>query len=205
MDDRAFRTPVTLRGPDVVLEPLATECVRDLAVAGRSPEVWRYLRIGPGRTEEEMARLVASILADRDEGTVQPFVVRALRLGRIVGMLRYFHIDRENGTAEIGTWLDPVVWRTGVNPQAKYLALRYAFEEAGAHRVVLKTDEHNARSARAILRLGATREGMLREHVRAPDGHFSSSIVFSLLASEWPAVKSRLEATIAPPPAAGPR
>ena len=146
-----------------------------------------------------MGALVDSLLAGQAAGDTLPFVVRLAREDRIVGILRFFHIDRENRSTEVGTWLTPSVWRTPVNTHAKFLALRYAFEGEGAHRVVLKTHAENARSAAAIERLGAVREGTIREHIRMPDGRYSSSIEFSLLASEWPGVRAAFAAKLERP------
>ena len=117
----------------------------------------------------------------------------------VSGMFRFFDIDRASRWVEVGTWLDPAVWRTPVNTEVKYLGLRYAFEEEGMHRVQLKTDSRNVRSQQAIERLGAVREGLLREHVRLPDGSLRSSYVYSVLESEWPSVKRNLEARLARP------
>jgi N-acetyltransferase len=146
-----------------------------------------------------MSALVDGFLRDRAAGEVYPFAVCLLPEDRPVGILRYFHIDRANANVEIGTWLDPEVWRTPVNTEAKWLALRHAFETEGVHRVALKTHEGNERSARAIARLGGVPEGTIRQHIRLPDGRYSSSVVFSILAPEWPGVRARLEAELARP------
>ncbi len=199
-----FRPPVTLPSPRLELLPLDVSHVPALVRAGRYPEVWRYLRIGPGRNEAEMTALVEFLFAGQAAGDTLPFVVRLVREDRVVGILRFFRIDRENRNAEVGTWLTPAVWRTPVNTQAKFLALRYAFEGEGAHRIVLKTHAENARSAVAIERLGAVREGTIREHIRMPDGRYSSSIEFSILASEWPRVRAALASKLERPWPDGP-
>jgi N-acetyltransferase len=198
----SFHPPVTLEDDQLALRPLALEHVPALAQAGRDPEVWRHLRIGPGRTEAEMRALVERLLEEQATGEVLAFVVERRADARLVGGLRFFHIDRVNRGVEVGTWLSRAVWRTGVNAHAKFLALRYAFESEGVHRVVLKTNSGNERSARAIERLGGTREGVLREHVVAPSGEYTSSIVYSILATEWPQVRARLEARLTRPLAA---
>lgn len=195
----SFRPPVTLRGRIVELVPLERRHIPDLVVAGRDPEVWRLLRIGPGRTTEEMTLLVEEFLAAQDSGAVLMFVVLLLPDRRPAGMFRFLDIDRENRWAEVGTWLDPRVWRTPVNTELKYLGLRYAFEDQGAHRIQLRTDSRNERSQRAIERLGGVREGVHREHIRLRDGSYRTSIVYSILASEWPGVKQRLEGMLARP------
>ncbi|HTT72629.1 MAG TPA: GNAT family protein [Thermoplasmata archaeon] len=196
MTGLAFRPPVLLAGSHVRLLPLAREQIPELAEAGADDEIWRYLRIGPGRDVAEMTALVDQMLDDQRAGSVLPFAVERRSTGRLVGMLRFFHIDRANAQVEVGTWLHPSVWRTAVNTEAKLLALAYAFEGEGIHRAMLKTDLHNARSAAAIARIGGVREGTIREHIRRPDGQYSSSIVFSLLAPEWPAARDRLRARL---------
>ncbi len=188
-----FRSPVVLRGRYVELAPLAQADVPGLARAGRAPEVWRYLHIGPATDEASMATLVRSLLRLRDLGEVLPFSVRTLSDRRTVGLFRYLDIHRDDRAVEVGTWLDPAVWRTPVNTEVKYLGLRHAFETESFHRVQLKTDVRNERSQRAIERLGAVREGVLREHLRLSDGAYRSSVYYSVLAGEWPAVRARLE------------
>jgi N-acetyltransferase len=194
-----FHPPVVLEGLRVRLVPLSREHIPELARAGRDPEIWRYLRIGPGRTLEEMTALVEFHLREQEKGTVLPFTVRVRPDGRVAGIVRYLEIDRENLSVEIGTWLDPAFWRSPVNTELKLLTMRYAFEDEGVHRFQLKTDVRNERSQRAIERLGAQREGTVREHILRPDGEYRSSIYYSLLASEWPAARARLEAMLARP------
>lgn len=194
-----FRPPVTLTGRFVALEPLARGHVPQLARAGRDPEVWRLLRIGPGRTEAEIAVLVDEMLSRQATGSVLPFVVLRLPERVVSGMFRFFDIDRGNRWVEVGTWLDPAVWRTPVNTEVKYLGIRYAIEEERMHRVQLKTDSRNVRSQRAIERLGAVREGAFREHVRLRDGSMRTSFVYRILESEWPSVKQRLEERLRQP------
>ncbi len=192
MTGTGFRPPVSLQGAVVDLEPLGWRHVPELARAGAHPEIWTYLRIGPGRDEHEMGALVASMLQGQEVGEVLPFAVRLRATGEAVGLFRYFHIDRENQNVELGTWLTPAVWRTAVNSDLKRTVLRYAFEVEGCHRVALKTDSRNERSRRAIERLGAVYEGILRDHAVLPDGSRRSSAVYSILAAEWPAVRERL-------------
>jgi RimJ/RimL family protein N-acetyltransferase len=118
--------------------------------------------------------------------------------GRAVGSTRFGDIAPEHGRVEIGwTWIAPSHQRTAVNTEAKLLQLTYAFEELGATRVALKTDGRNLRSQAAIERLGAVREGVLRRHIRMPDGFMRDTVYYSILADEWPSVKARLEARLA--------
>lgn len=198
MSESGFRPPVTLRGRYVELVPLDRAQVPALARAGRDPEVWRLLRIGPGRTEAEMARLVDELFAAQSAGSVLPFAVLD-RTGRALGMFRYLDIDRTNRSVELGTWLDPAVWRTPVNTEVKYLGLRHAFETERVHRVQLRTDSRNTRSQAAIERLGAVREGLHREHLHLSDGSYRTSIVYSILEAEWPTVRRDLETKLSRP------
>jgi N-acetyltransferase len=194
-----FRPPVTLTGRFVELVPLERGHIPGLTRAGRDPEVWRLLRIGPGRDESEMTLLVTQLLEEQAKGSVLAFAVQTLPDHVPTGMFRFLDIDRENRWVETGTWLDPAVWRTPANTEIKYLGLKYAFEDEGVHRVQLRTDARNVRSQRAIERLGAVREGMHREHIRLRDGSFRSSMVYSILAPEWPSVKRHLEGLLARP------
>lgn len=198
MNGTGYRPPVPLAGRVVDLEPLGWEHVPELARAGADPSIWTFLRIGPGRDETEMGALVASMLEGQSRGEVLPYAVRRRADREVVGMFRYFHIDRENQNVELGTWLAPKVWRTAVNTDVKLTALRHAFETEGSHRVALKTDTRNERSRRAIERLGAQFDGVLRDHVVMPDGSRRSSAVYSILIDEWPSVRRRLETGPAP-------
>lgn len=193
MDERSFRTPVALTGRYVQLVPLerghAAECWR----IASDPQVTRYLRSGPIASQSDMERGIDDQLAGQSNGTDLPFLTRLRSNGRAIGMTRYLRIDRPNQWVEIGgTWIDPKLWRTPVNTEAKLLMLRHAFHVERAHRVQLQTDLRNERSQTAIARLGAQREGVIREDVVMPDGYRRSSVIFSILAPEWPAVERRL-------------
>ncbi len=199
-----FRAPLVLEGSRVVLEPLSRDRLDEFVVAGKDPEIWRYLLTGDVRGTEGMRRLLDLLLARQAEGTDLAFGVTDRRSGRAIGMTRYLAIRREDFSVEIGgTWYDPRFWRTAVNTEAKYLLLRHAFETEGCHRVEFKTDVANLRSQRAIERLGAVREGVLREHRLRPDGRFRSSVYYGILVAEWPAVKLRLERFLGDPPGGG--
>jgi len=123
-----------------------------------------------------------------------PFAVVDTLRNRIVGSTRLADISFPNRGVEIGwTWLDPSVWRTPINTECKYLLLKHCFETLDMIRVCLKTDSRNVRSQRAIERLGARREGILRSHRILPDGYARDSVYYSILASEWPDVRQTLE------------
>jgi RimJ/RimL family protein N-acetyltransferase len=200
MRPESLRSSFTLAGRHVELVPLDRGHRTELRLAASVPEVGQYLRHTPGRSLHDMDELIDTLLTAQAAGTDLPFTTRLLPDHRTVGMTRFLRIDRENQWVEIGgTWLDPALWRTPINTETKYLLLRHAFENEAVHRVQLQTDLRNERSQRAIVRLGAVREGVLREDVRLSDGAFRSSVYYSILTAEWPAVKSRLESYLARP------
>jgi len=186
--------PLTLTGRVVRLEPLSEAHVPALALAGREPGIWQFMRYGVVDSEDKMRLLVQYLLRQQANGTDLPFTVFHLADQCAVGMTRYMDIRPADRAVEIGgTWYTPAYQRTAANTECKYLLLRHAFETLGCIRVQLKTDLRNERSQRAIERLGAVREGVLRDHMLLPDGTVRSSVYYSILASEWPAVKARLE------------
>jgi N-acetyltransferase len=200
MSSDGFRSPISLRGRHVELVPLDVAQVDELHRAARDPEIGRFLRDPPGATPESAAALVTLILDRQRAGTDLAFATRKLPDGPVIGMTRYLNIDRPNENVEVGgTWLDSAYWRTPVNTESKYLLLRHAFEDERVRRVQLQTDLRNLRSQRAIERLGAIKEAALRENVRLRDGYYRTSVVYGILASEWPGVRTRLEDALARP------
>lgn len=199
-----FRPPVVLVGKHLELVPLEAAHAAALADAGRDPKIWTYIRAGPATTFPEMSAQIAIQLDRQRAGTDLCFTVRRLPSHAPVGMTRFLRIDRESRGVEIGgTWYDPAYWRTPLNTEAKYLLLRHAFDVEQVHRVQLQTDSRNVRSQRAIERLGAVREGVMREDVLMPDGAWRSSVLYSILESDWPTVRRSLEEKLArpwPPP-----
>jgi RimJ/RimL family protein N-acetyltransferase len=186
--------PIMLDGRFVRLEPLTESHVRDLTAAGQDEAIWRYMPYGLIRTEEQMAAFVRNALAGQAQGTDLPFAVIHKDSGRAVGCTRYLAIERQHRGLEIGgTWYAAAHQRTGVNTECKFLLLRHAFETLGCLRVQLKTDLRNERSQRAIQRIGAVHEGILRKAVILPDGYVRSTVVYSILDEEWPEVKGLLE------------
>jgi N-acetyltransferase len=194
-----FRHPVTLRGRYVTLTPLRRELLPELTEAGSDPAIWTLLRIRHGDTPEGMAGLVDDLLGLQEQGVVLPFAVQWTESGRVVGIARYLDIDRVNRWVEVGTWLHPSVWRSPANTDLKLLLFTHAFDVEGVHRVQLKTDSRNARSRKAIERLGAVDEGERRDHYRFPDGTYRTSRYYSVLASEWPTVRARLQELVRRP------
>jgi RimJ/RimL family protein N-acetyltransferase len=187
--------PITLNGKIIRLEPLSLEHVPDLCRVGLDDRIWRFMRYGLIQTSEDMRRWVENLLCLQEKGTDLPFAVIGLESGRAIGATRYMNIAPEHRSLEIGgTWYGIDYQGSGVNIEAKYLMLRHAFEEWRCIRVQIKTDLRNERSQRAIEKIGLVREGVLRNHIILPDGYIRSSVIYSLLDNEWPAVKSQLEA-----------
>jgi N-acetyltransferase len=185
--------PVRLSGKLVDLEPLTLEHTAGLAQAGQDPELWKYMRYGLVDTPEKMAAFIGMQLAGQERGTDLPFAVIQRGSGQAIGMTRYLNIEPHNRALEIGgTWYAAPYQHTGINTECKFLLLRHAFEELGCIRVQFKADERNERSLRAIERIGAVREGVLRDHLILADGTVRSSVYYSILAREWPGVRQRL-------------
>jgi RimJ/RimL family protein N-acetyltransferase len=185
--------PVVLSGFGVRLEPLAPDHVDDLFQAGSYDEIWPWLRYPPPRSRDDMAQQVGDALADTDR---IPFAV--VVDGRAQGSTSLLDVDLSVEGVEIGwTWYTPALWATTVNQACKMLLLRHCFDELGAARVHLKTDALNTRSQSAIRKLGASYDGTLRHHKLRSDGSVRDSAYFSILATEWPQVRSGLEARLA--------
>ena len=189
-----FQTP-TLRGRHVVLEGLNESHAADLC-AGADGETVRLLaRGGPSAaTPEAWAGYIGQLNALPERIN---FAVRLAGSGVTVGRISYSEIRAADRWAEIGTMLLPAAQGTAVNPEAKLLLMARAFEVLGAGRVQFKVDARNARSLRAMHKLGAVQEGTLRQYQVMPDGYARDSVVFSVLRGEWPAVRAGLEARIA--------
>jgi RimJ/RimL family protein N-acetyltransferase len=182
-----------LKGKRVELIPMEISHAEQLFEAGNYADIWTYMSVKI-REKEDMEKVVLSALAAKEQGTEFPFVVVDLETNRVIGSTRLLNISKQNKNAEIGwTWYTPSVWRTRVNTECKYLLLQYCFEALDMIRVQFKTDGRNERSQKAILRLGAVQEGILRKDRIVADGYIRDSVVFSILKEEWPSVKQRLE------------
>jgi N-acetyltransferase len=196
--EMGFREPATLTGRYVELAPLARRYSSELVRAGRDPAVWHYVGWGSGPPGKQMIEsMMRELLEDLSIGKVLPFVILVLPERRVSGVFRFLNIDRPNRVVEFRTWIDSTYWGSPVNTEVKYLALTHAFEREGAHRVQMSTNSRNEASQRAIERLGAVREGRHDEHTLLPDGSYRTSIVYSILKSDWGTVKPRLEQKLA--------
>jgi N-acetyltransferase len=153
--------------------------------------------MGP-QDEAGLHRWLDTALANAEAGTERPFATIDRTSGRAIGSSRYMTIVPEHKRLEIGwTWLATSFQRSGVNREAKLLQLTHAFETLGANRVEFKTHVLNERSRAALLGIGATFEGVFRQHTIMPDGSLRDSAYFSVISPEWPAVKARLRAGLA--------
>ena len=190
--------PVTLTGKYVVLEPLSHAHHDELVDAVRDGELWKlwYTSVpAPDEMRDEIDRR----LALQEQGSMLPFTTRLIdpstgAPGAVIGMTTYMNIDAETPRVEIGsTWNAQSVHGRGTNPDSKLLLLRHAFEVLGCPAVEFRTHWHNLQSREAIARLGARQDGVLRNHSRSRDGALRDTVVFSILAQEWPAVRNGLE------------
>lgn len=185
---------ITLLGNHVRLEPLGEQHIAGLAEIGKGHDFWKYMLYGNMTHEADFRRFVEDLLAREQKGTDLPFTVIHLASGRIAGSTRYLNIDRPNRGLEVGgTWYGLDFQRTAVNTECKYLLLTHAFETLKAIRVQIKTDLLNVRSQKAIERIGAVREGVLRNHMILSDGRIRNSVFYSILDSEWAGVKENLK------------
>lgn len=183
--------PVTLQGRVVRLEPLDIRHAADL-VDIITPDTAIYNATVPRELTLPVFEQYIDALNKRPNYVAFAFV--HLETGKAVGVTTFMDIQNHNRVVEIGsTWIGKPYQGTLVNPEAKYMMLRHAFEDQGALRVQLKTDNRNLQSQRAIEKLGAVREGLLRKHMILPDGHVRDTVMYSITDDEWPDVKQRLE------------
>ncbi|VVD72095.1 GNAT family N-acetyltransferase [Pandoraea pneumonica] len=182
----------TLIGNGVELHPLEVHHRSALVDAAADGELWNLkFTVVPG--EATIDGYIDKALKGRQDGTVMPFVIVRRDTGRVVGSTRFWKIDRANRKLEIGhTWLSASAQRSSINTEAKYLLLTHAFDVMQCVRVQFTTDETNAKSRAAILRIGATQEGIVRHERIMPDGRKRNSVRFSIIDNEWPDVKAML-------------
>jgi N-acetyltransferase len=185
--------PVVLQGTKVRLEPLTLAHHADLCEVGLEPDLWRWIPT-PVATPAEMVAYIETARGEQTAGLSFPFAQIDVSTGQAIGSTRYMNIEPKHRRLEIGcTWVAPGWQRTSVNTESKYLLLRHAFENLGCIRVELKTDSLNERSRAAIRRIGAAEEGTFRNHMIISSGRIRHTVYFSIVDSEWPNVKSRLE------------
>ena len=194
----AFTDVPVLEGRLARLEPLGPEHAADLARAVAEGDLWRKwaARIP---SPDEMAEDIERRRAQAAEGALVPWAVCRATTGEAVGMTTFLHLDEVNRRLEIGsTWLGRAVQGTGINADAKLLQLIRAFDVLRCNAVEFRTHWHNLQSRTAIARLGAKQDGVLRNHRRMPDGSLRDTVVFSIIDSEWAAVRNGLRHRLAP-------
>ncbi len=187
-----FPSPADIRGNRVLLSPMNLSHVDSLWAVGNNSSVWE-MSPWPILDRSDMSAYVAKAMLESENRTSAPFVTTELSTDRIIGSTRFMNIDAKNRRLEIGcTWIGPEWQRTGLNREAKYLMLSYAFDSLGYDRVEFKTDMSNVQSRTAIEKLGAQQEGILRRHVVTRSGRVRDTVYFSILRDEWPEISSRL-------------
>ena len=187
----AFLEPITLRGAHARLEPLSHDQREGLIEAVKDGELWKlwYTSVP---SPDGMTKEIDRRLGLQKAGSMLPFTVFDAD-GRIAGMTTYMNVDAANRRVEIGsTWYARRVQRSAVNTQCKLLLLTHAFETLDCIAVEFRTHFFNQQSRRGIERLGAKQDGILRNHVIAPNGTLRDTVVFSIIAGEWPTVKAHL-------------
>jgi RimJ/RimL family protein N-acetyltransferase len=189
--------PVTLSCVTLRLEPMTADHVAGLEAAARDGELWN-LRVTSVPAPGETAAYVAAALKGQSDGHMLPFVVVDPASGRVIGSSRYHDIVPAVDRLEIGyTWYGRSWQRTHVNTTAKLLLMQHAFETLGAQLVGWRTDNYNHASQRAIERLGARKDGVLRHHALRRDGTVRDTVMYSLAAGEWPEVRAHLQYQLA--------
>jgi RimJ/RimL family protein N-acetyltransferase len=188
---------ITLKGTVVRLEPLSLDHLDGLTRVGLDPALWRWIPVAV-TSREEMRAYIETALAEQRAGLSLPFAVMDAHTGEAIGSTRYGNISEPNRRLEIGwTWYAPQRQRTAVNTESKLLLLTHAFERLGMVRVEFKTDALNEKSRDALLRIGAVQEGIFRKHLICASGRIRDTVYFSILDTEWPEKKRRLEERLA--------
>ena len=197
MRGRPWVEPLTLEGTVVRLEPLSLEHVPGLTAVGLDAELWRWT-LTTIQTPGDMRAYVEKALRPAADGSEVPFATIDRNTGTVIGSTRYLNIDPHHRRLEIGyTWIAPPWQRSAVNTEQKLLLLAHAFNALGALRVEFKTDSLNERSRKALLGIGATEEGTLRNHMLTDTGRRRHTVYFSVIEEEWPRIRMHLEQRLA--------
>ncbi|MTH53622.1 GNAT family N-acetyltransferase [Bacillus mangrovi] len=184
-----------IKGESVTLIPLEAEHA-DQLFAISDPDVWTYM-LGGISTAKEMKRKLEGQIQKRADGKALPFAVTLNETGELAGTTSLYELDFSQRSCELGaTWYGKRFAGTYVNSECKFLLLRYCFETLNVIRVQLKTDERNVRSQKAIERIGAKKEGILRKERILESGHIRNAVLYSIVDDEWPAVKAHLQKRI---------
>ena len=187
-------TPTEISNEFVTLRPLSVEEADAFVDTGQDPAIWTYLTPEPFARKRDAELWIEAMLQRGARTGDVAFSVYDNASGQLAGSSSFLDVRLEHGGLEIGfTWYGKAFQRTHVNTATKLALLSHAFENLGAHRVQLQTDSRNEASQRAIARLGATREGVLRRHKVYPNGYVRDSVMFSIVDNDWADVKTRLE------------
>jgi RimJ/RimL family protein N-acetyltransferase len=183
----------TLKGNGINLEPVNHEHLGGLQSAAAVPDIWDYIPFA--LSDPAMMELfVTHVTSLPAKGEGQAYAIRSTKTNEIIGGTGYWHIDQQNNKLEIGgSWITPQSQRSSVNTEAKYLLLTNAFEALGCNRVAFSIDIRNTKSLKAIERIGATREGVLRSDMQMQDGYLRDSAIYSIIKREWPSIKLHIE------------
>lgn len=182
---------IQLENDIVLLRPFKTADIEQALYAANDPVIWTYLSSDLSTTDA-MSTFIKNAIHQYESGGDYRFAIIDKKSRQIVGSTSFMDISEVHKRVEIGwTWYNPSVWRTAINSNCKYLLLSYCFEVWGMHRVQIKTDHENIRSQKAIERLGATKEGVLRNHMIRKDGTQRHTVMYSITNEEWPTVKEK--------------
>ncbi|WP_410576571.1 GNAT family N-acetyltransferase [Amycolatopsis sp. lyj-108] len=193
-DWNSWSVHATLRGERVRLEPLTRDHAKGLFAAGSDPAIWTWLSLRQPRDLAAAETMVDGILADPDR---RAWAQIDARTGEVAGTTSFYAMNARHKIVSLGyTWIGSEWQRTGLNRESKLLLLRHAFDDLGANRVSWETDIRNLQSQKAIERLGAQREGVLRAHRVRPDGTIRDTVVYSVTGPEWPAVRTALSSSV---------
>lgn len=185
---------INLIGPTISLEPLTQDAAQGLYQVGKNPLIWQWLPREELQSLADTKAWIEQALASTDQ---LPLLILTKEPRRIIGSTRLIDINSQHRTLEIGySWLSPEFWQTRINAESKFLLLQYVFEQLQFNRAQLKTDVNNLRSQRAIEKLGAVKEGVLRSHMVVREGRRRDSVYYSILKEEWPRIKIQLMAQI---------
>jgi N-acetyltransferase len=197
MTGRPWVEPVVLEGTVVRLEPLSVDHLPGLISVGLDADIWRWMPVAI-QSPMDMRTYVETALAGRDSGREMPFATIEAASGRVIGGTRYLNIEPAHRRLEIGyTWLAPAWQRTAANTEQKLLMIGHAFNDLGALRVEFKTDSLNEKSRAALLGIGATEEGTMRNHMITQGGRRRHSVYFSVIEEDWPQIRMHLETRLA--------
>ncbi|WP_416829241.1 GNAT family N-acetyltransferase [Ectobacillus polymachus] len=175
----------------VKLKPLELNDAEGIFAVGTDEKIWRYMSVQL-HSKADVQQYVNKALKQKENGAEYPFVIIDVKTNNIIGSTRFLDISLQHKRLEIGsTWITPCYWRTAINTNCKYLLLEYCFETIGMNRVQIKTDHENIRSQKAIERLGAVKEGILRNHMIRRDGTIRHTVMYSITKEEWAIMKEQ--------------